>query len=204
MKVSHCICLWFLSAALALAQTDPGAKEDQEAARQKLLRASDQLDAMSTQVEALHTQTDQQKAEIDDLKSQLTEAKNAVTQLKNDIAALQSAIEKLDAARAEERDILLKKVAEIVADASKNKSTPAPDTQPPPVATPSPATPPPPTADEKGYYYIVKKGDTLHDIAAAYVGQGVNVTVDDLRKANNIAKTAYIHVGQKLFIPKKE
>ena len=45
--------------------------------------------------------------------------------------------------------------------------------------------------------YIVKKGDTLWDIAKTY-----GSTVDDIVRANGIEDENKIQVGQKLFIPK--
>ncbi len=204
MKVFRWLLLSLVYMNLALAQSDPGAKEDKEAEREKLLRAADQLDNMTTQVEALRVQSDQQKAQVEALKSQVAEVKNDNAQLKDDIVTLKAAVEKLDAAREQERDVILKKVGELVAEALKNKPAPPPDE--PKVkateATTESTVPVEPVTEEKGYYYIVKKGDTLHDIVTAYQGQGVKVTVEDLRKANKISKTAYLHVGQKLFIPK--
>ncbi|TFE68062.1 peptidoglycan-binding protein LysM [Methylacidiphilum sp. Yel] len=57
---------------------------------------------------------------------------------------------------------------------------------------------------EKGYYYVVKKNDTLESIADAYRKSGVNVTVEDIRKSNNLSSHSPLEVGKKLFIPKKE
>ena len=45
-------------------------------------------------------------------------------------------------------------------------------------------------------YYTVKKGDTLWDIAQKYKG----VTVDDIKKWNNLGKSSSLQVGQKLKI----
>ncbi|CAI9086320.1 peptidoglycan-binding protein LysM [Candidatus Methylacidiphilum fumarolicum] len=57
---------------------------------------------------------------------------------------------------------------------------------------------------EKGYYYVVKKNDTLESIADAYRKSGVNVTAEDIRKSNNLSSHSPLEVGSKLFIPKKE
>lgn len=51
-------------------------------------------------------------------------------------------------------------------------------------------------ADTKIIYYTVKKGDTLWDIAQQYKG----VTVNDLKKLNNLGNSSRLQPGQKLKI----
>ena len=52
-------------------------------------------------------------------------------------------------------------------------------------------------AGETAYiYYTVKKGDTLWDIANQYKG----VSVDDIKKWNNMGSSSKLQVGQKLKI----
>jgi LysM repeat protein len=58
---------------------------------------------------------------------------------------------------------------------------------------PTPSRPKP----ESGYEHIVKQGETLSAIAAAY-----KVSVGDIKKANNL-RSDVLRVGQKLFIPDK-
>jgi membrane-bound lytic murein transglycosylase D len=48
----------------------------------------------------------------------------------------------------------------------------------------------------KTIYYTVKRGDTLWDIANQYKG----VTVNDLKKWNNLGNSSKLQVGQKLKI----
>lgn len=52
------------------------------------------------------------------------------------------------------------------------------------------------STDSKFIYYTVKKGDTLWDIAQQYRG----VTVQDLKKWNNLGNSSKLQVGQKLKI----
>lgn len=53
------------------------------------------------------------------------------------------------------------------------------------------------TSESDGYiYYIVKPGDTLWEIAKQYNG----VTVEGLKKLNNIKNTKALKVGQKIKI----
>jgi membrane-bound lytic murein transglycosylase D len=62
-------------------------------------------------------------------------------------------------------------------------------------ATPSAAKPKP---GNDYVYYTVKKGDTLWDIAQQYKG----VSVDDIKKLNNLGSSSRLQVGQKLKIGK--
>ncbi len=199
------VCVLSLGSSLPLpAQTlpsDPGAAQDAEADRKKLLKAADQIDLLQQSVDnqtqqlaSLRTQLDQARADLDAQKAQLAA-------LKADNDSLRDSLKQLDAAREGERKALIEQVSKIVADAGKRASAPAPA----PAETPKPAPSDGGAAapDQKGYDYVVVKGDTLSAISAAYAAQGVKVTIDDLRKANNLSKTDTIHVGQKLFIPKK-
>jgi membrane-bound lytic murein transglycosylase D len=54
------------------------------------------------------------------------------------------------------------------------------------------------TAERQYVYYTVKKGDTLWDIAQQYKG----VSVEDIKKWNNLGSSSKLQVGQKLKINK--
>jgi LysM repeat protein len=185
------------------AQTNPATREDSEAERKKLLRAADQIDIIQAELDTLRAQADQNRAEIDRLKNDLAAARNENAMLKNDILALKTAVEKLDAVRAQEREVLLKEVSKIVADGSKN--SPAPVLPPPVTKKEEPPVPQPENspAAETGYTYTVQKGDTLWAIVEAYREQGVKVTVEEIRRANKMSKSQSLQTGQTLFIPKK-
>jgi LysM repeat protein len=77
-------------------------------------------------------------------------------------------------------------------------SPPAPK---PPPAPPRP-TPPSPAPKEEGFEHTVEAGQSLWAIAKAYQDAGVKVSIDDIRRANNL-KDNTLRTGQKLFIPKK-
>ena len=194
-----------------LAQTDPGAQQDEAEARKKLLRAADQIDVLQAANDANTTQLATLKASNDQLRTDLDAAKADIAALKTENADLHAALEKLDAARLDEQKALLDQVAKIVAEsgkhpAPKSEEETKPDDAAPPAAADKPTSDEKPAdkaADDKGFAYVVVKGDTLHAIAAAYQANGVHVTVADIRKANDLSSKDMIHVGQKLFIPKK-
>jgi len=199
-----------------LAQDDPGAREDEKAAREKLLRAADQIDVLQAANDANTAQIATLKSSNDQLRADLDAAKADIAALKAENADLHATLEKLDAARLDEQKALLDQVSKIVADAGKHKSAdeskPEPDTAAPAAPpteksgadtkTPDTSSPATGSGDDKGFVYVVVKGDTLHAIAAAYAANGVKVTVADIRKANNMTSKDVIKTGQKLFIPK--
>ncbi len=200
---------------------DPGAQQDAEAARAKLLKAADQIDMIETHSETTKTALDGMKADISKLQEE-----NAT--LKQQLAELQATFEKAEAAHAKEQKVLLDTVAGMVA-SGKNSSTSKPPAKKKEVSTPPKApdgeastgttdtgnpagtttttdsaavsdTSAPKT--QKGYYHIVESGETLTLICSAYRQQGVNVTIVEIQKANGLTDKSVLKVGQKLFIPK--
>ncbi|MDZ4815283.1 MAG: LysM peptidoglycan-binding domain-containing protein [Verrucomicrobiota bacterium] len=160
--------------------------------RQKLLTAIDTIDQMRAQAE-------QMQQDIDTLKIELSAARALQDQVVAQSAKLTEAVKKIDAARLQDVEAINKDLkflaAEIAARKSKATSSPTVDKAKKSVGDTAPI---PPAKEEVGFEHIVEKGHTLSAIAGAY-----GVTVDEIRKANNL-KTNVLKVGQKLFIPKKK
>ncbi|NBT89882.1 MAG: LysM peptidoglycan-binding domain-containing protein [Verrucomicrobia bacterium] len=155
-------------------QTDPGAAEDAEAERRKILKAADQVDRMDATVEDM-------KARISNLEKILEEVKQQSNSLKESLANAAAQSKK-------EKDSLLEEVSKMIAERKAKEGA----------ATPAPPKP----AEREGYEHTVAKGDTLSSIVQAYNKEhGLKLTVDSLRKANQLSKDAPLKVGQKLFIP---
>lgn len=55
--------------------------------------------------------------------------------------------------------------------------------------------------NQNGYNYIIKSGDTFSVIARAYREQGINVTSEQIEKANPGVDPTKLKVKQKIFIP---
>jgi regulator of replication initiation timing len=105
-----------LFATIVLRAQDPGAQQDAEAAREKILKASDQIDMIEGNFEATKTSLDNMKSDIAQL-----QAENS--SLKQQLAAMQAAFEKAEAAHVTERQILLDEVSKMVA-SGKSSGTP--------------------------------------------------------------------------------
>jgi len=112
-----------------------------------------------------------------------------IAQLKKDLEIVQSENKSLRAElsamkekAAREQDALIEEVGKIVAESSGAATNAAAERG-------------------KGYEHVVLKGQSLWAIARAFQKEGVNVSVDDIRKANNLSNDDLLKVGQKLFIP---
>jgi LysM repeat protein len=168
-----------LVAAIALggspvpAQLSPAAAEDAEEERRKILKAADQVDRMDSAVEEMKTRIASLEKLLEDVKEQSNSLRESLAN-----AAAQSRREK---------DSLLEEVSKMLAEmkAQEKKAEPAPR-----------------PAEREGYEHTVAKGDTLSSIVQAYNKEhGLKLTVESLRKANQLSKDAPLKVGQKLFVP---
>jgi regulator of replication initiation timing len=225
------LALCFPAAPRLLAQVpDPGAQQDAEAAREKLLKSEDELDNIQANSEATKTSVDGMKTDVATLQSQVTALQADNAALKQQLADMQTAFDQYKAEQAQSRQTLIDNVAAMIAagktPATKKKKKETTPTEasvsaetsaipsslsPPPDAAPSPSTsaqteenPAPPIKPQKGYYHVVAAGETLTMICTAYRDNGVNVTVSEVRKANGLTETSVLKTGQKIFIPKPE
>jgi hypothetical protein len=114
---------------------DPGAQQDAEAAREKLLKAADQLDNIQANSESTRMAVDAMKADVTKLQADVAQAQADNTTLKQQVADLQAALEKSEAARVKEQQVLVEEVSKMIAASSKSSSsspakkklTPVPD-----------------------------------------------------------------------------
>jgi LysM repeat protein len=229
------ISAFFLSAAFCLALApglraqNPGAQQDAEAAREKLLKASDELDNIQANSETTRLAVDGMKTDVASLQQTVTKLQSDNDALKQQLATMQAAFDEYKTEQAKERQALIDSVAGMIASgkSSRKKKETAPSSAEAPPAEPSsevhstmqttaPSLAPPPddsasasTQDapptpkkEKGYYHVVASGETVPMIAAAFRDQGVKVTSSQIRKANGLTPDSVLKPGEKLFIPK--
>ena len=97
---------------------DPGASQDAEAAREKLLKASDQIDLMETNAETTKQAVNGMKADLARIEDENTALKQQVSTLQDTVTKQQDEIDKMEAAREKERQALIDEVSSLVAEKS--------------------------------------------------------------------------------------
>jgi LysM repeat protein len=114
--------------------------------------------------------------------------------LRKALDRLAEKIRELDQKREDDKRLILDEI---------RKLAQAPLPEPPPRRAkdrePQPLAPAP--GPMKGYEYVVKSGDTLVAIIAAYQQSGVKVTQAQVQKANPGLNPNRLGIGQKVFIP---
>lgn len=172
------------------AQLSPDAKEDAREERLKLMRAADQLDTLQHQSEQTGTKLATLQETVSKLEKENGQLRAKLNKLEDQLSALQTA-------QAKQQKTILAEIKKLL----KDQKPSSPPTAAPP--SKSSSTDSVPVGDsEQWYMHVVEKGQTLSAIAQAFRDQGVDVSVEDIRKANKIKKDNLIQVGQTLYIPK--
>lgn len=155
------------------------------------------------------------KGHVDDLiAAQETQAKEILA-LRKEIAELRLQISQPSSNYASAE--ALKRLSDVVAELDKTriadneKIIAAIKAAAEPPSHGNPPKPPPPdhgapvaNGDQTGFYYTIKKDDSIGAIAQGYRDQGVKVTSKQIEDANPTVNPAKLVVGKKLFIPAKE
>jgi LysM repeat protein len=131
---------------------DPGATQDAEDEREKLLKAADQIDAIEANSEATKVALDTFKTQLSQIEDENTALKAQVSTLQDTVAKQQDALDEMKAARLKERQALIDEVSALVAaKPSHHPAVAEGDDTPPPkkhadddtAATITPDSPPP-------------------------------------------------------------
>lgn len=203
---------------------DPGSRQDAQAAREKLLKAADELDNIQANSEATKSQVDGMKNDVAALQQTVTQLKSENATLRQQLTEMQTSLDQYKEQQLQSRQKLIDDVSGLIAagkgstkvqkksldeetPAAPKKTEPASASslKPPPDKAPATASedkPTPAPKSQKGYYHVVAKGETLTMIVDAYRENGVMTTAADIRKANGLEDKAGVKAGQKLFIPK--
>jgi len=104
---------------------NPGAQQDAEAAREKLLKAADQLDNIQVNSEATKMSVDGMKTDVAKLQSDVTKLQSDNSALRQQLADLQTALDQFKAAQIKARQTLIDDVADMIA-AGKGSGTAKP------------------------------------------------------------------------------
>lgn len=159
------------------AMLDPAYQEDR--AREQLLLESLRTDVLRLRerVDGLQVEQQNLRQDVESLRasqgSRGQAADQRVTALEQQVKTLEGGLQRV---RTETVDEISRKMADLLKQQSAGGSRPR--------------------VSETGYEHIVKPGETLSAIAAAY-----KVNVNTIMTANNIKDARNLRAGQKLFIP---
>jgi LysM repeat protein len=163
-------------------------------AQQNVAQAVDVLDEklkrLTAQVEDLQFRQERIQQDLQKIQSDLQDMRHAAGSgvSEKDLQALEARVQALDAARQKDKQIIIDQLAKELAAIGSPKPGPKPT---------SSASASAMVAEAKEH--IVAKGESLTSIAKAH-----GVSVEDLKKANNIANANEIKVGQKLIVPRSD
>jgi len=123
------ISLLLFSLALCFSLTpglqaqNPGAQQDAEAAREKLLKAADQLDNIQANSEATKTSVDGMKADVVKLQGDVTKLQGDNAALRQQVTELQAALDQFKAEQVKTRQTLIDNVAGMIASGKESGAT---------------------------------------------------------------------------------
>lgn len=109
--------------ALPVPAQNPGAQQDAEAAREKLLKAADQLDNVQANSETTRLAVDGLKTDVATLQQTVTKLQGDNAALRQQLADLQSAFDQYKADQLKARQALIDSVAEMIANKAAKSST---------------------------------------------------------------------------------
>jgi chromosome segregation ATPase len=133
---------------------DPAAQQDAEAAREKLLKAEDELDNIQANSEVTKTSVDGMKSDVAALQATVTKLQSDNAALRQQVTDLQTALDEFKAEQIKARQTLIDNVAGMIAaekspgatKTRKKKETPEAESSPDTSASErSPAAPPIPS-----------------------------------------------------------
>ncbi len=167
------------------------------ATEERLNKLTGRIEDLEAARESMKAQLQTLSKEIESLRSQVsTPTGNYAAQ--EDLKRLADAVKEIDRKRMEDYDKIraeLKRIATLVTSSGssghKAMAPPADD-------TPTQTTQ---KVSDKGFEYVIQKGDTLSIIVQAYKDKNIKVSTEDILKANPGLKPERLRVGQKIFIP---
>jgi TolA-binding protein len=203
---------WRAFFLIALLFTFRAPAED-AATEERLNQLNGKIEDLIAGQEAQRKRISELLKEIESVRDSQSKPNNSASQ--EDLKKLAEAVKEVDRKRLEDYDKIR---ADILKLRDVLTSSPGPSRRPTPQKEPKEtrdAKPPKdseltsdpgknPGRPEKGYEYLVKDKDTLSSIIQAYRAEHINVTLDQVLKANPGLKPEKMHIGQKIFIPAPE
>jgi LysM repeat protein len=188
-KILVCLLLFTLVAGVGRAQSS-ATQQQIDVIMGKLQDLTDAQTAQAKRLESL-------ERELKDLTDKVNNPPVADNATRDDLRKLAEKVQEIDRKRQEDKELILENIKQLAKVSADTGSTPKHTTtkRDKPDSDTAPAVP------EKGYEYVVQKGDTLGIIVKAYREQGVKVTRSQIIAANPKINPDVLIPGKKLFIP---
>lgn len=187
-----CLCV----AAALLIGMPPVLRAQDSGTEERFNKLAGQIDDLRAGQDALRKQIDDLRSDLSSLRDQMNNKPTANYATQDDLKRLADAIKEVDRKRMEDagkiHDDLLKLQHNLTAPPPRSRQTAPSEDMGSMERSAGP---------EKGYEYVVKRGDTLSLILKAYHDNNVNVSLEQILKANPGLKPERLRVGQKIFIP---
>jgi LysM repeat protein len=182
----------FLFLVLALGMP-PLLRAQDAATEERFAKLAGRIDDLQAGQEALRRQIEALSRENASLRDQLNRPSGNYATAE-DLKRVAEAVKEVDRKRLEDAERIHNDLLRL---GQKLTATPAA----PPSHRPAPPPDDKPGPPEKGYEYVVKKGDTLSSIVQAYRENNIKITKEQVLKANPKLKPEKMYVGQKIWIP---
>jgi LysM repeat protein len=168
------------------------------ATEERLNKLSGRVDDLSDRLDALRADLQRISKALDEVRAEANKPKGDYAS-QEDLKRVADAVKEVDRKRIEDAETIRKELREL---GKSLRTTPTSGTKKPPANSGSDTTDStPPVKPDKGFEYVVKQGDTLSVIVAAYHEKNIKVSMDQILKANPGLKPEQMRIGQKIFIP---
>jgi len=186
-RISLCLAVFLVCAATALRAQDAATEE-------RLNKLTGQIEDLRANQEALHKQVEALLKELDGVREQMGKPTGNYASAE-DLKSVARAVKEVDQKRLDDAE----KIQNELLNLRKGLlSGPPPQKKTLQASSPDPVNTDKP---DKGFEYVIQKGDSLSIIVQAYRDKNIKVSVDQILKANPDIKADKLRVGQKIFIP---
>jgi LysM repeat protein len=178
--------------------TTPVLRAQDAATEERLNKLAGRIEDLTASQEALGKRIEALGRDIESLRASMDKPTGNYAG-QEDLKHLAEAVKEIDRKRLEDYEKIR---AELLKLGKSLSATPAPPVKK--TTAPGPGdnnVAEKPAVPDKGYDYIVNKGDTLSIIVQAYRDKNIKVSTDQILKANPGLKAEKLRVGQKIFIP---
>jgi len=166
-----------------------GARAQDAATEERLNKLSGKIEDLIAAQEAQRRQITELAREIQSLRDELGKPGPEFAS-QDDLRRLADAVREVDRKRLEDYERIRAELLKLGKTVATSASAPSRDSV---RERSAPA--------ERGFEYVIQKGDTISVIVQAYREQNIMVTVDQVLKANKGLVPERLQPGQKIFIP---